>query len=218
MVSRKSRTWTAVILTAAAGCILTFSGRVSASPDQGAAKVIEDEIATGKAMGSKNAPIRFEDFSDFQCPACRNFYMTVTRQLIDDYVVTGKVYWVHHDFPIHNHAAEAAKWADAAAAIGKFQEVENALYTNQDSWGASGNIEPFVANVLSPAQLKRVEALEGSSEVAAAVQHDEDMGHQRNVTQTPSLFITYKGNVTPVPAAGASFPLLKSYFDYLLKQ
>ena len=54
-------------------------------------------------MGSKNAPITMEVFEDFQCPACRNFYETTLKQVIDNYVNTGKVYLIHRDFPLEMH-------------------------------------------------------------------------------------------------------------------
>ena len=50
---------------------------------------------------------------------------------------------MHHDFPLpmHSHSREAARWANAAAAIGKFEQVEAVLYSQQETWGASGDIE-----------------------------------------------------------------------------
>jgi protein-disulfide isomerase len=188
------------------------------APEQG--KITAADIASAKALGQKNAPIVVEDFSDFQCPMCRMFYLGATHQLINEYVSTGKVYLIHHDFPLdmHAHSHEAAKWADAAAAIGKFQEVETVLYTKQDDWGATGKIEETVATVLTPAELKRVKALVDSPEVAAALEKDKELGTQRNVNSTPSIYVTPKGGqMVFLPPAGTTYPLLKQYIDYLLK-
>lgn len=170
-------------------------------------------------MGVKSAPIEVEIFSDFQCPVCRQFYYSVTKQLIDEYVTSGKVYLVHHDFPlpIHAHSQEAAKWADAAAAIGRFQEVEDALYSKQDSWAASGRVDEAVGAVLSATELKRVRALLDSSEVGSAIQHDEELGRERNVNGTPSIFVTHKGQMTSLPAQGVTYNLVKQYLDFLLR-
>lgn len=171
-------------------------------------------------MGSKSAPILFEDFSDFQCPVCKQFFFGTVQPMIDEYVSSGKVYLVHHDFPLpmHAHSTEAAKWANAAAAIGRFQEVEVALYTKQESWAASGKVEEVIASVLTPEEMKRVRALYGSPEVESALKHDLDLGNDRRVNGTPAIFVTHKGVMAPVPALGASFPLMKTYLDYLLKQ
>ena len=183
-------------------------------------KVTLEEISAGKAMGSKNAPLRLEDFADFECPACRYLFEHTTKLVIEDYVNTGKVYYIHHDFPlnIHQYSKEAAHWADAAAAIGKFEAVEGALYSQQDTWGASGNIEAAVATVLSPAELRKVKALVNTPEVQDAVQRDITLGNERGVNQTPSLFVTQNGKLIPLPPGPIQFSLLKQYLDYLLKQ
>src|SRR5712692_5528485 len=95
-----------------------------------------------KSLDSKNAPITMEVFSDFQCPACRNFYETTLKQLIDNYVTTGKVYLVHRDFPLdmHPYSHQAARFANAAAELGQFESVERALFDKQDTWAPNGKI------------------------------------------------------------------------------
>jgi protein-disulfide isomerase len=170
-------------------------------------------------MGSKNAPIRLEDFTDFECPACKYLFEHTMKTVREDYVSTGKVYLIHHDFPLamHKYSKEAAHWADAAAAIGKFEPVASALYAQQETWGASGNIEATVASVLSPAELKKVKALVNTPEIEDAVQRDITLGNQRGVNQTPSMFVTQNGKVIPLPPGPTPYPLLKQYLDYLLK-
>ena len=190
-------------------------------PAAASAKISAAEIAKAKTLGSKEAPILVEIFSDFQCPQCKNFYLGASRHLLEDYAAAGKVYFVHHDFPLpipeHVHSEEAARWANAAAAIGKFHDVEAALYKNQDSWGATGKIRDLLATVLTPADFKRVQALVESPEVKSAIQRDKDLGNSRNVDSTPSIFITHKGHTDLLPPSGASYNLLKPYLDYLLQ-
>ena len=178
------------------------------------------QLTAAKSMGQRAAPITLEDFADFQCPMCRTLFMDTTRKLIQEYVSTGKVYLVHHDFPLpmHPHSKDAAKWANAAAAIGKFEPVEEALYSHQDSWGESGNIEGSLSSVLSTADMRRAKALLNDPEIDQAIQKDIDLGNSRGVNQTPSLFVTHKGQTVALPPGAISYPLLKQYLDYLLKQ
>jgi protein-disulfide isomerase len=199
---------------------MVCAGTMASSPAMPQLKISLDEIDAGKAIGSKNAPIRLEDFTDFECPACKYLFEHTTKMVIDDYVSTGKVYLIHHDFPLamHHYSKEAAHWADAAAAIGKFQAVAGALYMQQETWGASGNIEATVASVLSPAELKKVKALVNTPEIQDAVQRDIALGNQRGVSQTPSMFVMQNGKVIPLPPGPIAYPLLKQYLDYLLKQ
>jgi protein-disulfide isomerase len=184
------------------------------------AKIIAADISKAKSLGSKTAPITVEIFSDYQCPMCKNFFLGASQRLLEDYASAGKVYFVHHDFPLaipeHKHSEEAARWANAAAAIGKFHEAESALYTNQDSWGATGKIEETLAGVLGPANLKRVKALLDSPEVKSAIQGDKSLGNSRNVDSTPSIFVTHGGHTELLPYSGVSYNLFKPYLDYLL--
>lgn len=187
----------------------------------GQTKAAAAAILPNKASGSKSAPITIEVFSDFQCPACKQTFLQTLRPLMDDYVASGKVYLVHRDFPLpmHNHSREAARWANAAAQAGKFEAVEEALYTKQESWAANGNIEAVVAAVLSPAAMKKVRQwMQSSGPLDAAIDKDVELGKSRRVSQTPSLFVTHGGETVPLPPGGVTYPILKQYLDYLLKK
>ena len=197
-----------------------------------------------KTYGSKSAPIIMEVYSDFQCPSCRALYEQTLRPLINDYVASGKVYLIHRDFPLqsHQYGMEAARWGDAAARIGKFQDVESALYDNQNSWAADGNIQKYVATVLSAEEMKRVERMVDACHVSSTVkpakmtsktthsqesnrgcvldsdiEKDAALGHQIPVQQTPTSIVTYKGQHYPVIGL-VSYPILKQFFDQLLRQ
>lgn len=179
-----------------------------------------ESLTAAKSLGSSSAPIRVDEFSDFQCPACGNFYRNTLRQVIDNYVSTGKVFVVHHDFPLnmHSHSHEAARWANAAAAAGLFEPVEQALFTHQDDWGATGKIEPMLAETLSPSEMKKVESIyqQDAAQLDAAVAADIALGQSKNVNQTPTIFVTSRGTTQPLPPGGVSYTLMQQYLDYLL--
>jgi protein-disulfide isomerase len=182
-------------------------------------KVTAAMITAGKTYGVSTAPIRIDEYSDFECPHCQNLFLNTLRPLIDEYVANGKVYLVHHDFPLpmHTFAKQAAYYADAAAAIGKLEPVEQAIFMHQDQWAVNGKVEPFVAAVLTPTQAKQVEALAQTSVVRDAVQADIARGNALGIDETPTMFITYKGKRTPIVGA-VSYPILRGYLDALLRQ
>ena len=195
-----------------------------------------------KTFGNKNAPITMEVFSDYQCPSCGNFYEQTLKPLLgpDGYVAAGKVYLVHRDFPLemHPYSAIAARWANAAAKIGKFQDVDAALWDNQNSWSADGNIERFVAAAMSPADFKRVQTLlkpctgtaprsKADRSVPAAdpgctvdpfIVQDIGLGYSVPVQATPTFVIYYKGQKYPASSGMVSYPILKEFFNSLLSQ
>src|ERR1700692_1918324 len=114
-----------------------------------------------KACGSKNAPLVLEVFSDFQCPACKTLFTTTNRQLMDNYVSTGRVYLIHRDFPLpmHAHSKVAAQYSRAAAQIGKLESVEDVLFQNQEKWEQTGDVDGTIATVLSSSEMAKVRAL-----------------------------------------------------------
>ncbi len=139
-----------------------------------------------------------EVFGDFQCPACRGFFETTVKQVIDDYVIPGKVYLVHRDFPLdmHPYARQAARLANAAAEFGEFEAMERALYDTQDDWSAKGNIDEVMATVFSRRAIQenfRPMKPQHMSEINASIERDRAMGIQRNVNQTPTVYVTSHG-------------------------
>lgn len=176
-----------------------------------------------KSIGNPSAPITMEVFGDFQCPACRNFFQNTVKQVIDDYVIPGKVYIIHRDFPLdspHPYARQAARLANAAANFGQFEAIERALYDHQDEWSAKGNIDEVIAASFPAAQFKKFQTFESQhmNEINASIERDRAMGVQRNVNQTPTVYVTHRGKTEALPGGGVDYKLLKSYFDYLLRQ
>ncbi len=175
-----------------------------------------------RSQGSRQAPITIEIFSDYQCPMCKQLYEETTRQLIDNYVTTGKVYLIHHDFPIHNYSHEAARWMNAVAEVGnaQFCTAEAAMYAQQDTWAASGMIEPVLAATLSPTDMKKIHQIEVTqgAQLDAIVDSDIALGRSRHIDATPTICVTRQGSkMTQLPSGAISYTLLKKYLDYLLQ-
>ena len=141
-------------------CLVSGSSSVGRASDSADLASVPD-VDPHEALGSKSAPIVMEVFSDFQCPACKSLYDATNRQLMDNYVNTGKVYLIHRDFPLpmHAHSKVAAQYSRAAAQIGKLEAVEEVLFQNQEKWEASGDVDGTVAKALSPAEMTKVRAL-----------------------------------------------------------
>jgi len=177
------------------------------------------DIDPHKAFGSKNAPVTMEVFSDFQCPACKTLFTTTNRRLMDDYVTSGKVYLIHRDFPLamHAHSRVAARYARAAAQLGKVESVEQALFVNQEKWEQTGDIDGTVAAVLSAAEMAKVRALVKGGTLDAAIDKDFALGQTYRVNQTPTTVFHCKGQTYPY-AGVMSYDMLKQFLDQLLSQ
>lgn len=171
--------------------------------------------------GKPSSPIKIEVFSDFQCPACRAFYLGTMRRVLSEYGDTGKVCVVYHEFPlnIHQHSVPAARYGHAAMQLGirQWSQVADALFQEQPEWAASGKIEPVVAGALSKEDMAKVQKLVNDPATDAAVKRDIELGEKREVHSTPTFFITAKGKTERV-ASVVQYPIMKRYLDHLLEQ
>jgi protein-disulfide isomerase len=175
----------------------------------------------GKALGSPMAPITIEVFSDFTCPHCKHFHEEELPALMRDYVVKGKVYFVSRDFPLtgpgHQYSRLAATYATAAARIGKYAPVADALFANQDfnkptSWVVTGQVWECVSTVLSPADRAKVQALVKDPGVVAEVERELQEGLSTGVNSTPTLVVNRGGKRFPMPST-VDYSLLRSFLD-----
>ena len=178
------------------------------------------EADKGKALGGPNAPITIELFTCFTCPHCKVFHDTIVPQLMRDYVLSGKVYLVNRDFPLnnpdHRYCRDAHVYADAAARIGKYQQVSDALWANQATWARSGDVWGTIAPALSADEQKKVQALAKDPGVAAEVQRELEYGAASGVGGTPALIVIKGARRIPVPRV-ENYSFLKSMLDDLLK-
>jgi protein-disulfide isomerase len=175
------------------------------------------DVDPHKTRGSKTAPIVMETFSDFQCPACKQLYLSTTRQLTDNYIATGKVFAIHRDFPLPGHAYSriAARYGRAAAQLGKLEQVEQVLFQNQEKWEQTGDVDGTVASAFTPAELNKIRAQVNSPAIDAAIDKDIALGRTYGVNQTPTTIIHYKGQTFPVTGV-VNYDALHSFLDQLL--
>ena len=177
------------------------------------------DIDPDKSYGSKNAAVVMETFTDFQCPACKQLYTTTLQRVMDNYVDNNKVYMVHRDFPLPMHAYSriAASYARAACHLGKCDAVEQALFQNQEKWEANGDVKGTVAASLTPADMKKVQALVESGTLEPWIERDKQLGQAVPVNQTPTTIIHTKDGQTYPVVGFVSFDVLKTLLDQLVK-
>ncbi len=80
-------------------------------------------------LGPEDAPITIIEFSDYECPYCRNWHDQVFKQLFEAY--PDEIRLVYRDFPlfsIHPNAVPAAEAANCAYEQGSFWEFHDKLF------------------------------------------------------------------------------------------
>jgi protein-disulfide isomerase len=85
------------------------------------------------ALGPRDAPVTIVEYGDYECPFCGRAHPEVKRLLA---MAGDRMRYAYRHFPltqIHPHALQAAEAAEAAGAQGRFWEMHDMLFANQDA-------------------------------------------------------------------------------------
>ncbi len=147
-------------------------------------------------FGNKNAKVTLVEYGDFQCPGCGAAYPAL-KAVSEKY--SGQIAFVFRNFPlvtIHPNALAAATAAEAAGQMGKYWEMHNLLYDNQNSWvnlSASQRTSAFVSYAsqlgLNTNEFKQKM---DSDAVSKKISFDRALGTRLNISGTPSVYFDGK--------------------------
>jgi protein-disulfide isomerase len=147
-----------------------------------------------KVMGNDNAPLTMTEYSDFQCPLCKQFFDQSLPTLKQKYIDTGKLKLVYKQFPlnIHPQAPDAALASECALEQNKFWEMHDSLFKNQSLWAgqAASHLDTFkkLASDLGMDQNKFADCLD-KRKYDGNVNKDYQEGISKNVTGTPTFYL-----------------------------
>ena len=170
--------------------------------------------------GGLDAPIRIEVFSDFECPACREFYLNTVRQVLKEYCSLNKVCVVYREFPLqgHKHSRFAARYSKAAQRLGRnqWQTVMEVLYEKQEKWFQDGSVDDVVLNALGADEYFRLKKLLLDPSIDAEIDGEIAMGKKKVVESTPTFFVYAVGKEQKVTGI-IPYPVLKEFLDTIIK-
>ena len=123
--------------------VLSTSASPSASTAGTGTQAGEAGAEPAHAHGPANAPVTIEEFGDFQCPPCGMLH-PILKTMEKEFGNRLRV--VYREFPLvpaHEHALAAARAAEAAGLQGKFWEMHELLFTNQNLWKDAFDVRPI---------------------------------------------------------------------------
>jgi len=147
--------------------------------------------------GTDHAPVTIIEFSDFECPYCRQS-VPVLKELMEKY--PGKLKLVYRDFPGPNHqqALPAAEAAQCAAEQNRFWDYHDALFTRQAQAGR-WNFSALAQDLGLHASL--FEACMKGNRYREEVLQDLQDGLKLGITSTPTFFINGRPLIGARPLA-----------------
>jgi protein-disulfide isomerase len=182
----------------------------------------------GYLLGAATAPMEVVEFADFECPACAQFAVLHEPDVRKRLVETGQIRLRFMDMPLveigHRNSPTASLAAACANEQGKFWQMHDVLFENQDRWHTAETSDP--RKVIDPLarqvglDMARYEQCMTSRKYLANIQAHRRTAEQYHVNSTPSFLIggkvyagslpydEFKRTVEQARAAGASNPAL----------
>ena len=162
----------------------------------------------GFALGRPDAPLTMVEFTDLQCPYCRQYVTVTFEEIRKNWIDTGRLRYISRDYPLdfHPQAMPAARAARCAGDQGKFWEMRMTLMRN--------------ANLLSPDYITKTAAdlkldtkafasCTASTKFDAEIQADLKEGTRIGINGTPTFVV---GKTT---AAALEGPMIVGAMPYV---
>ncbi len=149
---------------------------------------------TNHMTGSKDAKVNIVEFADYQCPACAAAN-PILKRIIAEYKDNPNVNLVFKNFPldsIHPNARISAEAAEAAGEQGKYWEMNEIIYTNQNQWAQEPSPLDLFAGYAQQIGVANIEQFRDSIQIRkydAVISADVSDGQSLNVNSTPTIFI-----------------------------
>jgi protein-disulfide isomerase len=183
-----------------------------AHPFEAARKLLNRD-ANGPSHGPDDAPVTVVEFSDLQCPHCKDAHPALQKLMAEDKNV--RVIFESFPLPMHDWAAKAAAYADCVnrSSNDAFWKFIHSVYGAQTDITAANADEKLTA-FASSAGTKGddIAACAAKPETASRVEKSMALGRALEVDSTPTLFVN--GRKVPVPP----YDVLKKLVDFAAKE
>jgi protein-disulfide isomerase len=183
-----------------------------AHPFAAAQKELERGV-TGPSHGPADAPVTVVEFSDLQCPHCKEAQPALDKVMAEDKNV--RVVFQAFPLPMHDWAAKAAAYADCVSRSSNdaFWKFIQSVYAAQTDITAA-NADEKLTGLADSAGVKGADiaACAAKPETASRVEKSEALGRALDVNSTPTLFI----NGRRVP--GVPYEVLQKLVDFSAKE
>jgi protein-disulfide isomerase len=202
---------TLLILTSLA--FLCSEADLLQSADTSGSQSIIFNVGDAPSKGQKSAKLIMIEFADFQCSFCGRHFRETEPQIERDYIKPGKVKLVFWDFPLKSHkdAFKAAEAARCARDQGKYWEMHDRLFANQEDLSLQDLSRHARAVGLEP---RNFQSCLDSQKHEAAIRKDIDQAVKFGVKSTPIFFLGLAEPDKPIVKIQKTILGAKSYSTF----
>ncbi|MFT5000501.1 MAG: protein-disulfide isomerase [Paracoccaceae bacterium] len=147
-------------------------------------------------LGDADAPVTIIEYASFTCPHCARFHETVFKDIVTNYVDTGKVQFIMRDVYFDRLGLWAAMLARCEPA--KFFGFSDLIYTRQSDWTRADSDVAVVQNLKTLGRIAGMTddvmdaCLQDSTTAQALVNAYQTNSERDDITSTPSFLINGK--------------------------
>lgn len=190
------------------GGIFWFTRDKASAPTSGGSNSSQ---TTNHVMGNGKKNVTLIEYGDYQCPACGAYY-PVVKSVVGKY--KDDIYFQFRNFPLvqlHQNAFAGARAAEAADKQGKFWEMHDILYEQQNTWGQASSPKTYFDSYAKQLGLDQNKFNQdyASSEVNDLINADKSAAEALGATGTPTFVLDGK-KVDQNPQDQAAFDKLIS--------
>lgn len=164
------------------------------------AQVIQRAQINENHIGDPNAPVKVDEYADFQCPACAQWSQAMEQEFLTKYVSTGKVYLTFNAYSFIDdrgpgrESKAAAEAAYCAMDQGKFWEYHDLLYANQTGENVGDFSDRRLIGFAEKLGLDKAAFTKcfDSSKHTQRVTDERKLGESKGVNSTPSFLVDGK--------------------------
>lgn len=140
------------------------------------------------SYGTSTPEITIIEFADFSCPYCRDSAAGM-RKVVEEF--KDKVKIIYRDYPLHKNSLDLALGARCAGEQGKFWEIHDVLFANQDRLSNSEVIKSDLNSIASELKLDtaKFSACLDSQKYLSSIKADFDDAEILEIKGTPSWFV-----------------------------
>jgi protein-disulfide isomerase len=188
-------------------------------PNAGPTKI--SVLTDDRTLGNPKAPVTMVEYAAPTCPHCAHFSMTVMPLIKQQYIDTGKVFYIFRTFPLSAADGAVEGIARVCLPADKYFQFIDLMFRNQPKWDPDGFQIPDVGAAIkqmarvmgvSPEQADR--CMTDRNEQERINQVAQDAVNRYNIQGTPTFVI----NGTVVQATEATWPQMKARLDSQLSK
>jgi protein-disulfide isomerase len=155
------------------------------------------KVAVGDAatIGAKAPKVTIVEFSEFQCPYCGRAAPSM-KQLVETFKDDVQIAFKHLPLPFHENAQNAAIAAEAARQQGKFWEMHDKMFANQQML-ARPNLEQYAQEL--KLDLTKFRAAFDDAKLKQKIEDDKKQAAQFGASGTPTFFVNGRKMVGAQP-------------------